>query len=444
VLAVRVGRCASMEATLRALGPRGRFCLDGLRGHPEGRWAFLGAEPEEVRRVDVGAPDPLGVLGAIEPAPPARWASEAPPLSAAAVPRWVGMLSYDAAWSDPRALGLRIAPRHRREGWPAVWLGRYEALLAVDQERGETWAIGTDDARVQRLAAAARAVTAEPRARVGEPIVEPPAVHRARIECALEAIAAGRIYQVNLARPWRAAYEGDPLALFAAMRDASPVPLGAYLELEGGAIVCRTMERFLRWDRASRELWTSPIKGTIARTGADDDGEARRLRSDDKERAEHSMIVDLMRNDLSRVAEVGSVRVIDPLRVEPFAGLSHLVSTVSCVTRPGVDLADVLRATFPPGSVTGTPKLAAMELIEQQEATARGPYTGALGYVDRGGGLSLAVAIRAAAVRAGEVTYFAGGGLVSASDPGREIEETELKARVFLDAIRRLNENNLD
>jgi para-aminobenzoate synthetase component 1 len=147
------------------------------------------------------------------------------------------------------------------------------------------------------------------------------------------------------------------------------------------------------------------------------------------------MIVDLMRNDLGRVAEIGSVEVDAPLVVEPFTGLYHLVSTVQCVTREDVTLGDVLEATFPPGSVTGAPKIRALEIIEELEPHPRGVYCGALGFVDRAGGLSLAVAIRTATVRRGEVHYWAGGGIVEASDPDREVAETDLKAKVFLDAV---------
>jgi anthranilate/para-aminobenzoate synthase component I len=147
------------------------------------------------------------------------------------------------------------------------------------------------------------------------------------------------------------------------------------------------------------------------------------------------MIVDLMRNDLGRVAQVGSVHVPDVMTVEPFARLSHLVSTVACRTREGVTLREVLAATFPPGSVTGAPKLRAIDLIEQLEDTPRDVYTGALGFIDRAGGVSLAVAIRTALLEHGRVRYFAGGGIVEASRVEREIEETELKARVFFDAL---------
>jgi anthranilate/para-aminobenzoate synthase component I len=258
--------------------------------------------------------------------------------------------------------------------------------------------------------------------------------HGRAIEAALEHIARGDIYQVNLARRWMAGWEGDPLALFLAMREASPVPLGFYVGAGDHAVLALTMETFLDWEGLGGRLATRPIKGTIAR-GADAIADARALRADPKEHAEHAMIVDLMRNDLGRVAATVSVKVERLMEVEPYAGLSHLVSTVACTTREGVTLDDVLAATFPPGSVTGAPKVRAMEIIDALEPHPRRVYCGAVGMIDRAGGARFAVAIRTAQVRAGTVTYHAGGGLVAASVVEREIAETELKARVFLDAV---------
>jgi len=176
----------------------------------------------------------------------------------------------------------------------------------------------------------------------------------------------------------------------------------------------------------------------VARGDRSDAELAAGLRAHPKEHAEHVMIVDLMRNDLSRVAEPGSVRVPAPLCVEPYARLLHLVSTVTCRTRPDVTLAEVLGATFPPGSVTGAPKRAAIELIELLEPRPRGLYTGAIGFVDRAGGLSLAVAIRTAVIERDTLEYWTGGGIVSASDPRAELRETLLKAEVLRDALRML------
>jgi anthranilate/para-aminobenzoate synthase component I len=265
-----------------------------------------------------------------------------------------------------------------------------------------------------------------------------PALHAAAITAALEHIRRGDIYQVNLARAFVAQYVGDPLLLALAMRDASPVPLGFFFDDGERAIVARSMERFLRFTRATRELVTRPIKGTVARTG-DDSADAEALLQDPKERAEHAMIIDLMRNDLSRVAELSSVQVAAVMQVERYAKLSHLVSTVTCQVRPEFTLQDIAAATFPPGSVTGTPKLRAIEIIEALESVPRGVYTGALGYVDRDGGMSLAVAIRTATVSGGQARYFSGGGIVEASRIEHELAETELKAQVFRDALQALD-----
>ena len=317
---------------------------------------------------------------------------------------------------------------------------RYPALLAIDHHDGEAWVLGDDrgstDAFHRRLDGLGERPPSRPA--LGPVEVDDASEHREAIERALDYIGMGEVYEVNVARRWSASFEGDAVELWQAMRRASRVPLGMYLDGGDHAVLACTMERFIYWDAESRTLVTRPIKGTIRRE-ATDDGASQRLRADPKEQAEHSMIVDLMRNDLGRVAEIGTVKVDAPLIVEPFTGLYHLVSTVSCTTRPGVSLEAVLEATFPPGSVTGAPKIRALEIIEELEQHPRGIYCGALGFIDHAGGLSLAVAIRTAVVARGRVCYWAGGGIVEASDPDREVAETELKARVFLDAVAALS-----
>ena len=315
-----------------------------------------------------------------------------------------------------------------------VWQ-RYDAVLAIDHVDEQCWLVGDSEAACQNLK---RRLDAEgdrsAECAIGTLSVDGAEAHRAAIVDALRYIASGDVYEVNLARKWMAQFVGQPLALWNAMRAASHVPLGMYFDAGDHSVLACTMERFLKWDASTRALLTRPIKGTLKRVAGDLDG-PRRLRNDPKEHAEHSMIVDLMRNDIGRVAEIGSVEVRKPLVVEPFTGLYHLVSTVGCTTRPGVGVREILEATFPPGSVTGAPKIGAVEIIEELERHPRGIYCGAVGFVDRAGGLALAVAIRTATVRDGSVEYWAGGGIVEASDPDREVAETELKARVFLDAV---------
>jgi anthranilate synthase component 1 len=423
--------------------------LDGNDGSPAGRFSFLGLDPVETRTASED--DPFALFDALEP--PRGWAEAAvelrPGLHASELPRWIGAIAYDLAWSAAGALGLRRGPRLARRSEPTAFFHRFDALVVADRADDALFLVGEDDDAIARLAARLDALRAGPeaRARIGHVEAEPPEVHARAIEAALEAIADGDVYQINLARRWRARLEGSPhagRALSNAMRAASPVPFGAYLEGPRGdhrelGLVARTMERFLRWDRASGLLETRPIKGTIAREHADQDAARRAaLLADPKERAEHAMIVDLMRNDLGRVAALGTVEVARAFEVEPYARLSHLVSTVRARSRESATLREVLEATFPPGSVTGTPKLRATELIEALERSPRGYYCGAVGHVDRAGGLSLAVAIRTAQVRGDEVEYHAGGGIVDASVVAREVDETDLKARVFLDAVRAL------
>jgi len=415
---------------------RGLCWLDGDGSDHDGRWSFIGADPVARLSQPLAARAPLAAFDTMESDADTLPTPEASPRGAPSVeqvPGWVGYVAYDAHFAASRQRLARPAQT------PVLSFARYDALFAFDHASGRAFVVGDDRAACERLIA--RAQFASPRAcaaRTGRVVATPADDHAGAIEAALHLIAAGEIYQVNLARCFTAAFEGAPLALWYALRAASPVPLGFYYEDGARVIVARTMERFLRWQRASRTLHSRPIKGTIARSGAHDRADATALRSDDKERAEHAMIVDLVRNDLGRVAETGSVRVPEIMTVEPYAGLSHLVSTVECRTRADVSLRGVLEATFPPGSVTGTPKLRAIDVIEQLESEPRDVYTGAVGYVDRAGGLSLAVAIRTAIVEADRLRYFAGGGIVEASRVAREIAETELKARVLFDALRAL------
>ncbi len=425
-----------LPRVVRALaGARGRSIawLDGDGSEPLGRHSYLG----------LGRTRALGgwseVAAALDAVP--RTARDDEPEAVRRAPAATIALSYDLAWSMP--IGIRRSARLARPAdAPGAWLLEHEATLALDHGTRQAWLVGAEPATLDALAGAIDAAPAAASATLGPITAEPPAVHRAAIELALEDIARGDVYQVNLARRFTATLTGDPLALALAMREASPVPLGLYLEgppSSGVVLVARTMERFLSFDAGSRALETRPIKGTRPRE-VGGDAEARDLLlSDEKERAEHAMIVDLMRNDLGRVAQTGTVRVRDAMRVEPYARLSHLVSIVEARLREGVSRAALLEATFPPGSVTGAPKLAAIERIEALERFPRGFYTGALGHVARDGSLALAVAIRTAQVARGEVTYFAGGGIVEASDPEREVDETELKAKVLADAAAKLS-----
>lgn len=407
----------------------GLVWLDGGLSHGrEGRFSFVAACPVERVSAHFGEPSPLARLDALDAG--AEPCVEGQELAPEQVPRWIGHIAYDA---HPIA---RARFRHAHaSAVPCLAFARYDALYVFDHVNQRSYVAGDGAPECAELAARLRALPdgQQLEFRVSQISVPPRRQHAEAIGQALQRIRDGDVYQVNLARRWLACFAGSPLALFLRMRAESPVPLGYFSQGEDYAVLGRSMERFLRFRRRDRLLWTSPIKGTIARSG-DDTREAHALRGDDKEHAEHSMVVDLMRNDLSRVCESGSVEVADAFSVLPFAGLSHLVSTVRGRTHAELGLGTLLARTFPPGSVTGTPKEAALSLIEALEPCPRGVYTGALGFVDRAGGLSLAVAIRTAVQRGDGIEYFAGGGIVWGSDPIRECAETELKARVFLNA----------
>jgi len=244
---------------------------------------------------------------------------------------------------------------------------------------------------------------------------------------AREAIAAGEVYQVNLVQHLSARFAGDPAALAAALahlRSLHPRPLAG----DGWAIVSATPELFLA--RRGRRIWTMPIKGTRPAGG----GAA--LGRSEKDAAEHVMIVDLERNDLGRICEPGSVAWPELMVARPMAGVEHLVSLVEGRARQDLGWADAMRAMFPGGSVTGAPKIAALDHINALEPVGRGASMGALGTVWPNGDFELALTIRTFAVAGDRIHLWVGGGVVWDSDPQAEVEESWVKARPLLDAIR--------
>jgi para-aminobenzoate synthetase component 1 len=264
--------------------------------------------------------------------------------------------------------------------------------------------------------------------------------YRRAVRRALDYIEAGDVYQVNLARRLRATIErdGDALAIYAALLAHSPCAYGALIETPDARIVSGSPERFLSREPGTDRLETRPIKGTRRRTGdpARDAAAAADLAADAKERAEHLMIVDLERNDLGRVAVTGSVRVDSFARIVELPTLYHAISTVSCTLRPDAGAAAILRATFPGGSITGAPKVRAMQIIDELEPTRRAIYTGAIGRLAPNGAIDLAIAIRTAVLTNNTLHLHVGGGIVADSTPDRELEETEEKAAAWGDVVK--------
>jgi para-aminobenzoate synthetase component 1 len=399
--------------------------------------------PDEVTIArDVVGADPVRVVrGASAPELERVWAEErarwgalpgadgAPP----GVPIAAGWLSYELGrpWLGlpPRAPDAVVAPFASLEFHfhDAVWVGAAGAppvIFARDEDAG------------RRLRSRLEAETPRPSpAAPGE--LAPDHDARAYLEGARRVLAyllAGDAYQVNLARRVSAPFAGPAVELAAALRARAPAPFGAFIASADGAaaLVGNSPERFLALDgRGAVE--TRPIKGTRARAATPSADEAARaaLVGSAKDRAEHVMIVDLERNDLGRVCQTGSVVVEGVARVLSLPTVHHLVSTVRGRLRADVGLASLLMATFPGGSITGAPKRRAMQIIDELEPAARGPYTGATGWLGAAGDLDLAVAIRTALVAGGRLSLSVGGGIVADSTPDDEWAETEVKAAAF-------------
>ncbi len=258
----------------------------------------------------------------------------------------------------------------------------------------------------------------------------------ALIEKAKEAIARGDAYQLCLTNQLTIETEVDPFAVYLRLREANPAPYLSYLKLGSTSVVSSSPEQFLRVSN-SGVVSSKPIKGTRPRSAdAELDRQlAEELRSNEKERAENLMIVDLMRNDLGQVSEPSDVVVANLFEVESYATVHQLVSTITAVLKPGLDVFDAVKAAFPAGSMTGAPKQSAMSILSELERAPRGIYSGCFGYVSLTGAADLAMTIRTIVFEEGKATIGIGGGITIDSDPEAELLETKLKARALLGAL---------
>jgi anthranilate/para-aminobenzoate synthase component I len=378
------------------------------------RPSFLACEADACRHgLD---PEPSLLLGD-ETSGLGEWAS---------VPRWIGVLPYEhersrlerPAWA---AVERREAP-HIAE---AVWW-RYPAVCVITDR---VTLVGEARAVARLATLLARAPRVRPDCVLHPLPVESADVHVERVRAALELIRRGDLYQVNLSRLLSFHARGDALGWLEQMGAHSRPAFGAALQLPSGeALVSTSPELFLR-TYPDGLVETVPIKGTRPRGGTKeaDAALAADLDSDPKERAELSMVIDVERNDLGKIAEVGSVQV-EPAQVSAHGQVLHRAARVFARLRPEVSRTDLLSATLPSGSVTGAPKIRAMEVISTLESARRGIYTGALGYLAYDGSLQLAMAIRCLAEKSGLAHYLVGGGIVKDSLPERELLETEWKA----------------
>ncbi len=250
-----------------------------------------------------------------------------------------------------------------------------------------------------------------------------------------EYIRQGDVYEVNYTYPFWADAAGDPLLLYESMREAGPVPFGAFIDTGRTAVCCASPERFL--EKRGRTLRSQPIKGTVKRgqTPEEDEKLIATELENEKNRAENLMIVDLVRNDLSRVCEPGSVKVDDLFEVQTFSTLHQMVTSVTGRILQDCDPIDAIKACFPMGSMTGAPKIRAMEIIEEQEIIRRGVYSGAIGYITPDNDFDFNVVIRSAIVQDGLLQYQVGGAITSDSNADDEWEETWVKAQALMKAI---------
>jgi anthranilate synthase component 1 len=251
-----------------------------------------------------------------------------------------------------------------------------------------------------------------------------------------EYLRAGDVFQVNLSRGWRAGFEAapDPVALYAALRRANPAPFAGVFSLPGGSVASSSPERLV--SIRGRRIETRPIAGTRPRFEGDDDAaRIAELVGHPKERAEHVMLIDLERNDLGRVCAPGSVRVDELMSVESYAHVHHIVSNVSGELRPSVTAGQAIAAVFPGGTITGCPKVRCMQIIAELEGEGRGPYTGAMGYLDASGDMDLNILIRTLWTDGCDVAFRAGAGIVVDSRADKELMETRAKARGLLRAL---------
>lgn len=248
-------------------------------------------------------------------------------------------------------------------------------------------------------------------------------------------LRAGDIYQANLSQRFETGFEGDTYSLFLELFDRNPAAFFSYINTGDHQVVSTSPERFIQV--CGKEVETRPIKGTLARgkTPEEDKANGERLASSIKDDAELTMIVDLMRNDLSRVTEHGSVEVTEHKRLEPYDNVFHLVSVVKGELQPDKTCVDLIRATFPGGSITGCPKIRSMEIIDELEPVKRHVYTGSIGYISFHGTMDLSIAIRTATINNGQLVFSVGGGIVYDSDPEKEFQETLDKGKTLMDTL---------
>ncbi len=442
----------SVFARFAAL-PGALFLDSALAEGAQGRHSFIAADPfhilqsrdgqiQDGERISAG--DPFARLAEGLARYPIETVPSLPPFQTGVA----GYFAYDLAQH------LERLPKHRVDDQPLpdMLLGFYGWTIAFDHEPRRAWIMAnghpaSGEAEQQVLArerlAWIKEELAEPAPSPSAPVIARPRpdidrqAYESMVRRVIDYILAGDIYQANLSQRFTAALpeDADPFQLYCNLRRLNPAPFAAFLSHGEVALLSASPERFLRLQ--GRQVETRPIKGTRprGRTGEEDAALARELLASEKDRAENLMIVDLLRNDLSRVCTDRSVEVPVLFGLESFATVHHLVSVVTGELRPGMTAIDLLRAAFPGGSITGAPKIRAMEIIAELEPNRRGPYCGSIGYIVFDGSMDTSIVIRTMAVSGRQLTFHVGGGIVADSDPTAEYEESLTKAKAVIESL---------
>jgi anthranilate synthase component 1 len=437
---------AELEGTLdlfslhRHAPERYPFLLESVAGHPlAGRYDILFAHPGEA--LEVGrALDHAAFFDRLNQAYDAARCAPAHGLPFCG--GWFLLLGYEAV----RGIETRLRLPHAPYRLPDALAVRCTAAVIVDRAERRTLLLAeSDPAQLDQLradCAAAPAVPEPPAGSLLADIAEDPEQRFLHgVAAILDYLHAGDIFQVNLSRAWQARLRQglDYRDVYARLRRANPAPFAGLARWRDSAVLSSSPERLvnIEWEGSGGVVQTRPIAGTHARL-TDPGADARQragLLASLKERAEHLMLIDLERNDLGRVCVPGSVEVSELMCIESYAHVHHIVSNVRGRLRAGAGPGEVLRAVFPGGTITGCPKVRAMEIIAELEGVGRGPYTGAMGYLSRCGRLDSNILIRSLVCEDGRVSLRAGAGIVADSRPQAELAETRAKARGLLLAL---------
>src|SRR3954447_6668209 len=436
-----------VSAYLKLRGEGPSFLLESAeQGQRFGRWSFLGVQPRAVIRMNAADfADPYAEVAAQLERYRLAPLDALPPFAGGAV----GLFGYALVRAAEPTVG---EPNPDDLGIPDLALMISDVLLAFDHFThtvtvlANVYAEGDVDASY----ASAVAAIAEVRERLAAPVPRAPAERReppefrsnlgsdgytAAVERVKEYIRAGDAYQVVPSQRWSAELPCEAFSVYRGLRAINPSPYMYFLDFEDFQIAGASPESLVKV--SGRHAEQRPIAGTRPRAGTleEDARRAEDLLADEKERAEHVMLVDLGRNDLGRVCEYGTVHVDELMVVETYSHVMHIVSGVSGTLRDDVTAMDALRASLPAGTLSGAPKIRAMQIIDELEPVKRGPYGGAIGYLSYSGDLDACIYIRSAVFKDGRMHVQAGGGIVADSDPAYEVRETEAKAGAVWAAV---------